>query len=357
MYSKKKILCITPDLRKTGAPIALLGLIKILLSNDKYDIYVMTYGTGELLTSYTQMLDEKKIIILDFLNPTPEFRTSIQSGYDLIILNTAAVYPFSFFFQNTEIPVYWWIHEAPSLIEDSFPAFPNPHLLSSNFQLCVSSAGSAELFRSHYSYDASVLPAPVFAPESITTDIPLELPDDRVLFLIPAAYTGLKGQDILLSSISRLPDEFGKRALFVFCGYTLDKQIRYKEELFRIASGFDNVLMMDEFPIETIYALMNRCDCVIAPSRVDTIPLTIVEGMMFKKLCLVSSHTGISHYIKDCVNGFVFNDTDELLQRLLLIISDHNKMDHIAQNGFKIYEDYFSPRSVSEVINKYLGTV
>ena len=127
---KKRLLCITPDLSQSGAPIALYGLLRIIRRNNKYEIFILTYGAGELLASYSDLVGQDHIDILDGLNPTSEFRQRLQKNYDVIFLNTAAVYTFSFFYQNLDLPVYWWIHEAPSLIEDSFPGFPNPHLLS-----------------------------------------------------------------------------------------------------------------------------------------------------------------------------------------------------------------------------------
>ena len=255
-----------------------------------------------------------------------------------------------FFFQNTDIPVYWWIHEAPELIEDSFPGFPNPHLISSNFNLFAPSKGAAGSFNAHYSCNINVLPVPVFEPESLQADIPFHLPDDKILFLIPAAYTYIKGQDILLSAIQSLPDVYKHNSFFIFCGYTLEKQTEYKTKIFDMASNMGNVIMLDNLPQNTVYAIMSRCHCVVAPSRIDTIPLTIVEGMMLNKLCLVSEKTGISAYIQDCANGFVFRDQDELIKRLLLIINDYDSLNNIAAKGHEIYNDVYSPAAIVSVL-------
>ena len=135
----------------------------------------------------------------------------------------------------------------------------------------------------------------------------------------------------------------------------MKKQSEYKQAILEAAKTLDNVIMMEDLPQESVYALMNKCHCIVAPSRIDTIPLTIVEGMMFKKLCLVSSKTGISAYINDCVNGFVFNDQDDLIKRLLLIISDHTSLTNIANKGWNIYCRNFSPDAVDSILtNKSL---
>ena len=343
---KKRLLCITPDFKRSGAPLALLGLLRILLKRDAFVINVMAYGEGELYPLYKNLLGTDHVEILHGLTPTPEFRQRLLNDPDIVLLNTVATLTFLFYYQNTDIPVYWWIHESPELIKDSFPAFPNPHLLSPNFHLFVPSLGTADLFYAHYSYKADALPAPVFVPEYPMPDIPFKLPDDRVIFLIPSAYSYIKGQDLLLSAIRSLPDKYKDQSFFIFCGYTLDKQIEFKKTVYAAASDMDNVLMLEDQPQEIVYSLMDKCHCIVAPSRIDCLPTTIAEGFMFGKICLVSSQTGISSYIKDCVNGFIFKDNEELIKRLLLIINDFESLNKVAYMGHKVYLDVFSPEAI-----------
>ena len=347
---RKKLLCITTGFHRSGAPIALYGLLRILCRNDNYDISILAYEDGEMHTYYCDLIGTSNIELIDALPCTKEFRDKIQNEYDLVILNTSVVYPFLFFFQNTSIPVYWWIHESPNLIESSCPGFPNPNLLSPNFRLFASSSGAQEIFRSYYSYNnISVLPVPIFMPHHSVDTLSLSVPDDRCVFFIPAAYTYIKGQDILLKAIASLPANYIDRSFFVFCGYSLEKQSEYKSIIMQMASKLDNVVMLDNLSHEETMCIMDRSHCIVAPSRIDTIPMTIVEGMMLKKIALVSDSTGISHYIEDCQNGFVFKDHDDLVKRLLLIISDYENFTNIAENGHFIYKDFFSPDAVDKI--------
>lgn len=352
---KKRLLCITPGFGRTGAPLALLNLLSILSQHDIYDIYVMAYGDGELLHNYSDLIGGDHIEILNGLNPTLEFRYKLQNNYDVIFLNTSAVCTFSNYFQNTDIPVFWWIHEAPEIIRESFPSFINPHLLSPNFHLLAPSKGAAELFSTYYSYkDICVLPVPVTKSKSIMPELPFSLPANRIIFFIPAAYTYVKGQDILLTAIESLPDEYKQKSFFIFCGYTLEKQKDYKKGIFNLASHIDNILMLEDQPLEIVYSIMNKSHCIVAPSRIDTIPLTIVEGLMFSKLILVSSQAGISSYITDCINGFIFQNQSELTKRLLLIIEDYPSLCNIAAKGHEVYNSFFSPQAVNDYILKIL---
>ncbi len=347
----KRLLCITPDFNKTGAPLALLGLLKLLIEKNYYDIYVLTYGNGPLKKHFESLIGKDHVKILNGLNPTSELRYKLQNDYDIVLLNTVAVYIFALYYQNTNTPVYWWIHEAPEMIDDSFPAFPNPHLLSPNFSLFTPSKGAAEWFNKRYLFNISVLPVPIYNSCTSVDDIPVQIPEDRIVFFIPGAYSYIKGQDILLSAISSLPENFKNVSLFVFCGYTLDKQIEYKKHIIEMAAEADNVLMLEDLPQKTVYALMQRSHCIVAPSRIDCLPTTIAEGLMFKKICLVSDHTGISYYINDCVNGFIFSNQDELVKRLLLIINDHMQISNISNKGYELYSAVFSPTAVATVLD------
>lgn len=346
---KKRLLVITTGFKNTGAPIALFNLLKVLNRLNKHDISIIGYEKGDLHEKYASLSCVTDITVIDSLQCSEEFRKHIQNDFDEVLLNTAVVYPFSFYYQNTQIPVYWWIHEAWQMINDNVAGFPHPLLLSSNFRLLASSKGSARALSDHYSYNINTLSVPVFKPEQLTEEISVELPSDKVIFVIPSAYTYIKGQDILLKAIADLPADYRARSYFIFCGYSLDTQAEYKTLIYEMASRLDNVLLLDNLPQSELYSLIEKCHCVIAPSRIDTIPMTVVEGMMFGKLALVSDNTGISYNIQDCQNGFVFRDHDELVKRLLLIISDPDSLKKISERGRDIYINIFSPDAVSDI--------
>lgn len=349
---RKKLLVITTGFKNTGAPIALLNLLKVLCQTDTYDISVIGYENGDLYKVYESIPCVSDITIVESLPCTEDFRKHLQNDFDVVFLNTAVVYPFLFYFQNTSIPVFWWVHEAWQMIEDNVASFPHPVLLSSNFRLMASSDGSAKALTEHYSYTFESLPVPVFKPEQPLKEVSINLPSDKVIFVIPSAYTYIKGQDILLKAIAAMPSEYIKRSYFVFCGYSLDAQAEYKSLIYEMASRLSNVLLMDNLPQNDLYSLISKCHCVIAPSRIDTIPMTAVEGMMLGKLALVSNDTGISYNIQDCRNGFVFKDHDELVKRLLLIINDVDALDNIRTKGQDIYNNIFSPSAVSDICKK-----
>ena len=95
--------------------------------------------------------------------------------------------------------------------------------------------------------------------------------------------------------------------------------------------------------------------CVLATSRVDATPTSIVEAMMFGRIVLVSDAAGISRYLTDCVNAFVFpsENEEELMKRLMLIIHDPDQLKQMGEKARTVYEEFFSPAVVNELVEEY----
>ena len=93
-----------------------------------------------------------------------------------------------------------------------------------------------------------------------------------------------------------------------------------------------------------VMELYQRIDVVVAPSRMDSMPIAVIEGMMNRKVCIVSDTTGISRYINNRINGFVFKNGDihELAKSMEWAIQNPDKWSNIVNEARKIYESYFT---------------
>ncbi len=82
---------------------------------------------------------------------------------------------------------------------------------------------------------------------------------------------------------------------------------------------------------------------MVCPSRVDTMPTVVVEGMMQKKCCIVSKKTGISDYIKDMNDGIILNSLNpyELKKKMGWIINNPQQAKQIGINSYDIYKGNF----------------
>ncbi len=344
---QRMILCIVPNLSLNGAQTVLRELLHLIQKTYRYDFLIISPDDGEYRNIYLQ--DGYIVCIRKYVYAYHQMREAIQNGFDAVILNTALVHPYSLFFINTNVPVLWWIHESEEHLKSQCRDMPNPYLLSSNIRILSVTDKVDEAFNELYKYRTSIMHMSIEDHRDVY--ISDDTNKDRVLFVIPGAYIPIKGQDIMLKAIIRLPKEVRERAKFIFCGYVVEGNERYYEDIVRLSEKIECVEHMGQLSKEEIYRLYSSCDCVVAPSRVDSTPTTIVEAMMFEKITIVSSNCGIAKYITDCINGFVFYSEDELFQRLMLVISDIDSIRNIGVRGREIWKNEFSPARIEEIIN------
>lgn len=340
----KKMLVITPDLSLNGANVVLLELLELLVK--RIGIHVVASNGGE----FEKKLREKDIRYEIQNVITPQ---SIDLGnVDAVFLNTSSVHYYALLLQNTNIPVHWWFHESYEQLVQQQQNFVHLGLLSDNFHFYGVTPKVLRGLKKLFDVDARLLPMAVKDVYDDTKEMSIQ-----PLVFIPGAYSYIKGQDILLKTIAGLPKDILNSFEFVFAGYKMETQKAYYDELKAFAKMFPNVHILDALERDEVYEYYRKSVCVMAPSRIDSTPTTIVEALMLGKLCIVSDGAGISELMTDCVNGFVYpcEDTNELFKRLLLVLKDYRKLETIQQNARKLYEDNFSGNRVNEWIDSIMN--
>lgn len=337
----KKMLVITPDLSLNGANVVLYELLEIL--SDKIQCHLIASADGEFGNK------------LNGINVSYEIQSTVTknsintNSYDMVFLNTSSVHYYALLLQNTPIPVYWWFHESyEQLVQQQ--NIVHLGLLSDNFKFFGVTPKVIRGLKELFGVNALLLPMAVKDVNEHTKHI-----IEPIVF-IPGAYSYIKGQDILIKAIARLPKNLLDSFTFVFAGYKLDSQENYYRELKQLATIVPGINILDTIDREEVYEYYKKSVCVVAPSRVDSTPTTIVEALMFGKLCIVSTGAGISELMTDCTNGFVYpcENEEELYKRLLLVLNDYNNLEFIQQGARELYNKYFSVGQVKNLLEVYL---
>ena len=256
------------------------------------------------------------------------------------------------------VKVHWWIHEPPlyfqSLGEQVCKSFWND--LSDNVTVYAAGHLILDWVRREYDYKCCLLN---FGIEDCARVIQkqevFELSSDKITFLIPSVFIQyIKGQDLMVKAIRGLSEEYINRAEFLFLGNNMDDEDFYHLVSSEIEQE-SSIKLIPAVEKESLFRLMRAADCIVAPSRQDATNACIVEGLMLSKICLCSDGTGVSHYMEDCVNGFIFSSgsVEELQARIMLIIDNFERLNVIAQNGRKIYEKIFSMKVFEENVSQY----
>ena len=346
----RSILCVVPDLSLNGAQTVFCELLSLMRTIGEYRFCIISPEDGEYRNKYVN--EGSMVCIRPLVVADDDVRYDLQHQFDAVILNTALVHGYAMFFINTDVPLLWWIHEGEEHIRACCMDMPNPNLLSSNIHIFSVSYRVQNALRSVFQFNSEIMN--MFIEDERDKYISGDIEHERVVFVIPGAYIPLKGQDIMLSAIAELPEEYRDKASFVFCGYKVVGNEEYHDRIIEISSRYDCIRHIGQLSKNELYKLYAECDCVVAPSRTDSNPATIVEAMMFGKISIASVNCGVSLFIKDCINGFVFDGVNELVKRLLLVINDIDSIRCIGERGRQIYLEHYSSKTVIGMLKEIL---
>ena len=96
--------------------------------------------------------------------------------------------------------------------------------------------------------------------------------------------------------------------------------------------------------VEDVYEYLSKADVLICPSREDPMPAVCAEAMMYELPCLISDSTGTATYIREKVNGLIFQNSniDELERQIVWCVENRQRLSSIGKSSEKIYEENFA---------------
>ncbi len=333
----KKILIITHQLSRTGAPIVLLDMIRVFWRQG-YQQEVITMQDGELRTELEEMhipltVQER------FMDQAEAFWQYIEK-FNMVIANTLVTFEAVHLLKYSKIPVIWWLHEGRQYFDYFKTVLPDFKSLPSHIHVFSVGHYVQQVVEELYGVRTEILH---FGVEDRPPCV-VKSRGEKVRFLTAGTYSKVKAQDVLAKAIRSLPKEYLVQAEFFFCG----SEQMYDEEVFlpvqALSRAYDNVTMLHQLSREETLRWMESCDCLIVPSRIDPIPTVAVEMMMKGNLCLCTKVCGVAHYIEDGVNGLTIpaEDPNALRDKIMYVIDHNENLDAIRAAGRNIYEQYFS---------------
>lgn len=336
--SKKNILMISHTLERGGAPLVLLELMRQY--QNQYNVFLLTMEDGSLRE---EMLENNIPIFFAMPSELKEYvGGDIALEFEMVWINTIICHQYLLFFQNKKVPTFWWFHEPEKLFALYYERMPELKLYSNNIRILAVSRLVQRCIRKYYRIEAELFHMPIkdcYNPLAKMAKV-----NDRVAFFMPAKFQRLKGHDIIAKAILNMSGEMREKACFIFAGAKDKNEPDYYELIKQLSLAFpDTVKLLGELSKEEVYEIYQEVDCVLAPSRIDATPTTIIEAMMFKKICICTDTTGISLYLENGINGIVVpsEDENELLKALMYVIENKSLLREMCQMGRIIYEKNF----------------
>lgn len=253
--------------------------------------------------------------------------------------------------------IVWWIHESESAYlneERMWGAFDLDDYKCVNIY-CVSDV-AINTFHRHLpgiSVKRMEYGVPDFYKENPIT---CKVNREKIVFVILGnGYSG-KGQDVLAEAITKLSDDVLGRCEFWLIGELSDKE--FCKELKEKTKGYP-VRYFGKLTHQKIINMYSDFDVVISASREDSLPISITEALMNKKIAVISDVIGTVAYVDNNKNAFVFENENsyELAEIIGEIVYRFEELDDMREAGRRIYDKFFSMDSYRKRLLKMVEEI
>ena len=186
---------------------------------------------------------------------------------------------------------------------------------------------------------ATVLPS--FVPVS---RVPQSGDEDGSVLLVGAPWY-LKGVDVLIRAWRMIEADFPNNKL---------RLLGYFPELDMLSAMIGDSRQIEILKARThpeTLQIIARCSILVLASRTEGVPRVFIEAMAAGKPIVGSRVGGVSHYIHNGVNGFVFEseNADELAEQLKVLLEWPELRARMGENGRRfvrtqLYESTYARR-------------
>lgn len=157
----------------------------------------------------------------------------------------------------------------------------------------------------------------------------INLDRDKLNYLYIGRYHRNKGVDILIDAISNVPySALGKMHFYIFGGGVLECEIKSKV----LSLGLSEHVTIGGF-LDSNYvaAYLSACDCLIIPSRIESIPCVLSDALQMNKPVIVSDVGDMGELVRKYEVGIVANanSSSELSKAIVKFsMDDSNKFSN-----------------------------
>ncbi len=339
-----RVVLVSHELSATGAPLMLLSAAAAILA-DGGQVRVLSYLDGPLRQEF------EALGIPVFSHPAFRDNAALlnefAAGCDYAVANTVVAYPAVNLLKG--VSVLWWIHEGRVIEDDYISRFRKKKIrpdleetLRSAKKVAVVSEYARDVVVKYNSEVDVISPAKEDIAEA--WGVKAKLPQKKIRLGMLGAVCSIKGQDIVLEALAKLPENY-RQQLEVHIAGRQDSD--YAQMLLEKSASMTEVVWEAPKHGEGLGQFYRDKDVILVASRDESFSLVALEACMAYRPLIVSSHVGAKFLVVPGKNGFVFeNENSESLSQMIMQMIDCR--DSLSEMGFfsrQQYENYGTPES------------
>lgn len=351
------ILIFSHALSSTGAQNVQLPLIEALLIRS-CNVRVISKSDGPLRERLSRM-GVSVIIMEDYRIENPTF-VKLVDWADMVIINTLWLY---YVVQEidkitvrykVDIKIKWWIHESGVVENIEKTEFARLITLPyvSVYAVSVLLIRKLEDYCGiHNKITLFMFGIRDYCQENEQSDNKKDIKDVDVMTfsIIGIIEDIIKGQDIFIDMVKKLPIEYREKARFLIVGAG-----KLTESEMNDIEKIPQIHVTGEIPNEDIYKIYNESDVIVSCSREDAMSVVILEGFMNRKPAIMSDAIGVAELITDGVEGFIVKseDVDGFAQKVMWMIDHRQQCKEMGNKARYIYESTFTMDKFKERLER-----
>lgn len=328
--SGKKILVLSHSMDYTGAPLVLLDAVKILASVN-YQIIIICFKDGTLRRDFAAA--GATVIIIHCFFRSIEYIMSEIEWADVILLNTLSFHSFVLKMKGVRKKIIWWLHEEVNYYEE-YGIEPDPN--NPLDYINIYGVGWRVINAFNHFYPSAKINELNYGVQDI--DCIKSEEHEGIVFALIGTFDYRKGEDIFFDAINKLDEMVTNISISYWVIGTMDKDVKRKY----IRNPY--VKLFGEVSPEKMVKLYSQIDIIVCPSRNDPMPVVVTEGMMMKKVCIVSENTGQSKILRNKQAGFICktDNVDDLTLKMKEAIDNRDNWNSITERAYSLYKEIFS---------------
>ncbi len=350
----KKILFITHQLTRTGAPQVLLDMVRCCVE-EGHAVAAISLSDGDARADWEKLRID--VTVFPQLALAREQIVPIMQRFDVIIVNTLVCVDVIPMCVEAGTKTFWWIHEHENYFEYYRDKLPQEGQLGRNVRVLGVSPITQRLLKKRAGYKRAGL-LPFSVPDAYDGNKKGEKRrDGKVRFMCIGVYAFVKGQDILCAAIESLPEEVRQGMQFCFYGDRREVDPAVYGPVAGAAEAYEEVEICDSVPHEEILCRLAEADYLIIPSRKEPMSAVAVEAMMLHIPCIISDICGVAGYLTDGKDALLFKagNVEDLLDKICRAYN-MNEEDYrqMGEEARKQYEREFSESVFREHVDELL---